>query len=221
MVRTPEQYFEDQDFEAPELSPNNGLTSAEHAFLQKYVGVENAEALGISMEELQAAAALQESYQIPLEDELRKMQRLQMIFFEVCGHVYTIPIEAVQEVIRYTTPMHLPMTPSFIAGVINLRGRITPLLHLEKLMGLSNKEKFIKIQDKFIIVCQRKGMQFGVIIDNVNNMTVVKQEEISWNVEFELGTSVECICGILDYEKKIYGILSVDKIVNYVLQSRG
>ncbi len=220
MVRTPEQYFEDQDFAAPEPVKEGNITGAEHAFLQKYVGVENAEALGISFNELEAATALQLSYQIPMEEELKTFEHLQMIFFEVCGQVYTIPIEAVQEVIRFTPPMQLPLTPDFMAGVVNLRGRVTPLLHLDQLLGYCGGNT-TKLQDKFIIVCQRKGMQFGMIIDKVRNMFIVKQKEISWNVEFEIGANVQCICGILDHDKKIFGIISTDKIVNHVLQSRG
>ncbi len=221
MVRTPEQYFQDQDFDAPELSAGQQLTSAEHAFLQKYVGVDSAKALGIEFEDMIDAQYQHAPIEPPLEEELKNFRHLQMIFFQTDGHVYTIPIEAVQEVIKYAQPMHLPMTPYFIAGVVNLRGRVTPLIYLDKLLNGFDSEAKPSYEEKFIIICQRRGMQFGMIIDKVQNMYVVSQQDISWNVEFELGASVKCICGILEFNDKIFGIISIDKIVNHVLQSRG
>ncbi len=223
MVRTPEQYFQDQNFDAPELAINTQLTSAEQAFLQKYVGIDDAKALGIDFDE---ALEIPHSSPIPdisLEEELKLQKQLQLIFFHITEHDYTIPIEAVREVIKFTQPMHLPLTPDFIAGVINLRGRVTPLVYMDKLLecSMARKAENSSLHDKFIIICQAKGMQFGLIIDKVQTMCIIKQQDISWNVETQLGASVACICGIVEHGNKIFGIISIDKIVNLVLQSRG
>ncbi len=222
MVRTPEQYFQDQDFALPDSVKSVDLTSAEQAFLFKYVGVEGAKSLGI---ELDAAcmghAGLEQMLQSgpTLVDELRHLAQLRMIFFHVCGQTYTLPLEAVREVIKFTQPMRLPLSPHYIAGVINLRGRVTPLIYLENLLSETRANE--NSTDKFIIISQRKGIQFGMIIDKIDNMFVVNQKDISWNIEMDLGSNVECICGILEHHKKIFGIISTDKIVNHVLQSRG
>ncbi len=222
MVRTPEQYFQDQDFALPDTIQSMDLTSAEQAFLFKYVGTEGAKALGF---ELDDAYTMQQGVENiirgepALEEGLKSLPQLQMVFFQVLGQTYTMPIEAVHEVVKFSPPMQLPLMPHFMAGIINLRGRVTPLIHLQNL--LSNVRATVDNAHKFIIVSQRKGIQFGMVIDKIENMFIISQKDITWNIELELGSSVECICGIIEHEKKIFGIISADKIVNHVLQSRG
>ncbi len=216
MVKTPEEYFQEQVFDLPSSQQGGSLTVAEQAFFHKYVDSAGAKSLGITPEDLNAVPVVIAD-EVPLEEELKDNPHLQMIFFYVQGQLYTVPIEAVQEVIKFTTPITLPLTPKHVAGVINLRGRVTPLLHLEQL--LCEVQKPIQA-DSFIIVCQRKGIQIGLIVDKVHNMHTIQQEQISWNVEAQIGTNIECLCGILDYNCKIFGIISIDKIVDHVLQAR-
>ncbi len=230
MVKTPEQYFQDHDFHLPgtenlrEQSPCSEdcvtLTAAEQAFLFKYVGMESAQSMGLDLQLSQQEMLALIPITPPLEEELKQYQQLQIIFFQLQDQTFTIPVEAVQEVIRYQSPMRLPMSPHFLAGIINLRGRVTPLVFMDKLLfGASNSAH--ACNEKFIIVCQRRGIQFGMIIDRIENMYIIAQKNISWNVEAEIGASIESICGILEHETKIFGIVSVDKIVNQVLQTRG
>ncbi len=230
MVKTPEQYFQEQDFQLPtqsngandvDLGQNSGgqnssFTAAEQAFLQKYVGVEGAKSMGLDLGTVSEDIYAQIPDLPPLEEELKGLPNLQIIFFKVQNQTYTLPIEAVTEAIRYEPVVRLPMTPDFVAGVINLRGRITPLLILEKIICTHARTHFTK--DSFIIICQRKGIQFGMIVDRIEDMFFVDQKHISWNVEAEIGGSVECISGIIEHEQKVFGIVSIDKIIDHVLQ---
>ncbi len=231
MVKTPEQYFQDQDFALPaggvegvlqseaainpSIEDKSSLTPAEQAFLHKYVDAGAAHALGLdigdetSQEEF--FAAMRDIP--PLEDKLKLLKTLQMIFFHVQGQLYAVPIEAVQEVVKYMQPMQLPLVPNHIAGVINLRGRVTPLLHLERILCVTCKDF---TSESFIIVSQRKGLQIGIIVDKIQTMKTIMQEQISWNVETQIGAQVDCVSGIIDYNDKIFGIISVDKIVDFM-----
>ncbi len=230
MVRTPEQYFQDQDFHLPGTEKDNGqqpqtqegvsLTAAEQAFLYKYVGLEGAQSMGLDLQLSQQDVLALIPKTPPLEEELKHLPQLQIIFFQLQDQTFTIPIEAVQEVIRYKYPMRLPLSPGFLAGIINLRGRITPLVFMDKLLCGTDATRKIS-EENFIIVCQRRGIQFGMIIDRVQNMYIIPQKSISWNVEAEIGTSIESICGVLEHDTKMFGIVSVDKIVSHVLQTRG
>ncbi len=210
MVKTPEQYLEDQDFGLPNGGEANDITAAEQSFLQKYVGVEKANELGITL----GAGSVEIPDVPPLEEELKERADLQMIFFYIQEQLYTIPIEAVQEVIKFMQPIRLPLTPDHVSGIVNLRGRVTPLIHLEQMLCTRHGE--LK-DDSFIVVCQRKGIQLGVIVDKIHTMHTVKSKDVSWNVEAQIGANSEYLCGILDYNDKIYGIVSIDKIVDYVL----
>lgn len=216
MVKTPEQYFQEQDFDLPSSSAQKNLTSAEQAFLHKYVGVEGAKAIGVHILDQQPDNTKVMS-EPPLEETLKKATLVQMIFFYVQGQLYTIPIDAVQEVIKFISPSSLPLAPDYVAGIINLRGRVTPLLYLEQLVCLKTKPDN---ENGFIIVCNRRGLQVGLIVDRIHNMYTIKQEEIIWNVESQIGANADFLCGILDYNDKIFGIVSIDSIVDQVIQAR-
>ncbi len=211
MVKTPEQYFEDQDFGLPNAGENNALTAAEQSFLKKYVGAAGASELGIEYCETGEIVIPEIP---PLEEELKEREDLQMIFFFVQEQLYTIPIEAVQEVVNFIQPMRLPLTPEYMSGIINLRGRVTPLIHMEQILCTSYGNIG---EENLIIICQRKGIQLGIIVDKIHNMHTVSASKVSWNVEAQIGASAEFLSGILDYEDKIYGIVSIDKIVDYVI----
>ncbi len=211
MVKTPEQYFQDQDFGAPNATQSDDITAAEHAFLQKYVGVDGAHELGIMLGE--GCGHIPDVP--PLEEELKDKEQLQMIFVYLQGQLYAIPIEAVQEVLNYMQPIRLPLSPDFMAGIINLRGRVTPLLHLEQMLCAEHSDI---TSDSFIVICHRKGIQVGMVVDKIQTMKTVNTSDISWNVEAQIGANAEYICGILDYDDKVFGILSIDRIVDYILQ---
>ncbi len=221
MVKTPEQYFEEQDFNLPSQGEADGIvqgsnfTAAEQAFLQKYVGVEGAKSMGLDLSGVEHDLSAHIPTIPPLEEELKHLPSLQIIFFKVQNNTFTIPIEAVTEAIRYTPIIRLPMTPDYIAGIINLRGRVTPVLILEKI--ICSKANTTFTDGNLIIICQRKGIQFGMIVDRIDDMFFVDQKHISWNVESEIGAHIECICGIIEHEQKIFGIVSIDKIINHVL----
>lgn len=215
MVKTPEDYFKEQTFELPNSRQGEDLTPAEQAFFHKYVDAEGAKALGVEAA-VDGAGKPEIVMGPPLHEELKAAESIQMIFFHVQGQLYTIPIDAVQEVIRYVTPTALPLAPRYVAGVMNLRGRVTPLLHVEQMIASTCSDKK---DDGFIIICSRHGLQVGLIVERIHNMYTVQQSQVIWNVESQIGANAEYLCGILDYNDKIYGIVSIDMIVEQVIQS--
>lgn len=216
MVKTPEEYFQEQSFDLPEARQGENLTPAEQAFLHKYVDTEGAKALGVEGAPPQGGARTTVVMGPPLHETLKAAESIQMIFFHVQGQLYTIPIDAVQEVLRYVTPTSLPLAPKYVAGVMNLRGRVTPLLHVEQMISNVRTDKK---DNGFIIICSRHGLQVGLIVERIHNMYTVQQNQVIWNVESQIGASTEYLCGILDYNDKIYGIVSIDMIVEQVIQS--
>ncbi len=219
MVKTPEEYFQAQAFDPPTGGKGENLTPAEQAFVSKYMGMEGAKAVGIEIPASTDAAVAEtvlNAPKIPLHEELKSEAVIQMVSFYLDSQVYTLPIAAVQEVIRYMPPTSLPLAPDYVAGVINLRGRVTPLLYLDQLI---TNTKRAHGEERFIIVCTRHGLQVGLIIDKVHTMYMVEQKQIIWNVESQIGANAEYLCGIVDINDRIFGIVSIDMIVDQVLQS--
>lgn len=218
MVKTPEEYFTDQRFDVSAPAQGGAMTAAEQAFIQKYVGSDCMEKLGIdpnAIADIDTAEALPD---VPLQEILAKAPSVQMIFFEVVGQVYCIPIDAVHEVIRYVPPTILPMAPRYVAGVVNLRGHVTPLIAMDRLLCDVHVPSS-QAGERFIVVCSRHGLQIGLVVEKIRNMFTINQEQLLWNVESQLGANTEYICGIIDFRNKVYGIVSIDMIVDYIIKN--
>lgn len=147
-----------------------------------------------------------------LQKTLQTQSILQLIGFSLAEQEYALPIETIQEVIRAVEPTKLPAAPAFLSGVINLRGRVTPLISLRTLLGLPVG------QDKFVVVCRHGGMQLGLQIQAVSTMHRISQDRIDWGIESMLGVQNDFIAGLIRTKnKRLIGILSLDNIVQTLL----
>jgi purine-binding chemotaxis protein CheW len=149
-----------------------------------------------------------------LDHFLRNETELQMVAFYVGDQEFTVPTVIVQEVIHYSTPVKLPVAPPFVAGVINLRGKVTPLVYLRDILEVPQK---IKREDRFIVICRYQGLQIGLIIEKVHSMYRVTQNDIDWGIEAHLGINVDYVSGLLKHDDHLIGIVAVDKIVTNIL----
>jgi len=234
MSMKPEEYLQAQPFASSPAEPATALNNAEMAFINKYVGADAARALEAQLHE--PARALQLPAQAPppqapapvetdsaeatpsepsLLERLKQAPTIQMVAFYLDAQVYLIPTMAVSEVLRYTPPVLLPMAPDYVAGVINLRGKVTPLLYLENLLTAPRKKRD---ENRFIIICSHNGLQVGLIFDKVHTMYTFNQNQIMWDVEARIGVNTEYICGIVDVNESILGVLSVGMIIDMILK---
>ena len=66
-------------------------------------------------------------------------QDVQLVIFKLANEDYGLPIQKVQEINRMVPVTKLPQTPEFMEGIINLRGRVIPVVDLRKRFGLAVK----------------------------------------------------------------------------------
>lgn len=219
MKKSPEDYFKEQDFNAAEVDKSN-FTPAEQAFMDKYLGMEGAGGLEKAVLAGAGVPAAPDLHQEmgseePLDSMLRNSELLLMVGFFIGAQEFTIPTVAVQEVIRSMPLAKLPAAPEFVAGVINLRGKVTPLIHLRDVLEVKSPRQN---EDKFIIVCRRQGLQVGMIIERVHTMYRVPQTDIDWSIEAHIGANVDFVAGLLKLQDKLVGIVSVDRVIASILK---
>ena len=99
----------------------------------------------------------------------------QMVIFRLAREEYGLPITKVQEINRLVRATRLPQTPSFLEGIINLRGRIIPVIDLRKRFGLEIAEH---TEDSRIIVVDVCGQTVGVIVDAVHEVVTLPETAI-------------------------------------------
>ena len=230
MVKTPEEYFADQCLTVPQ-AVDSTLSPAEQAFVQKYLGSDSLQDMPVQEPEQVLAGAANVAQELgsaehpsarkaeeapSLRTRLAAQDQVQMVSFYIREQVFLLPVSVIVEVLRYMPLTRLPMAPPFIAGVVNLRGKVTPLLHLDALLTTDQSMRYT--EKSFIIVCGTDDMQLGLIIDKVHTMYMVSRESISWNIEAQLGEGADFLCGLANIGERLHGIIDPELIVDKLIE---
>ncbi len=92
---------------------------------------------------------------------------LQLVVFALGNEEYGVPVGQVQEIIRMADITHVPKAASFVEGVINLRGRVIPIVDLKKLFDLPERARD---EASRIVVVEVGGQTVGMTVDNVSEV---------------------------------------------------
>jgi purine-binding chemotaxis protein CheW len=76
----------------------------------------------------------------------------------------------------------------------------------------------VQDENRFIIICSHRGLQAGLLFDKVHTMYTFTQDQLLWDVEARIGANAEYICGLVDVDNNILGIISVGMIIDKILQ---
>jgi purine-binding chemotaxis protein CheW len=101
----------------------------------------------------------------------------QLVIFTLDTEKYATPISEVREVVKGAEVTPVPGSPPFIVGVVNLRGKIIPVLDLEKLFDLQ-RETAYPSAPLLLIVEHTDGTLFGVHVDHVAKIIKVAEGAI-------------------------------------------
>lgn len=135
--------------------------------------------------------------------------------FELAPEIYGIEILKVQEIIGMMNVTRVPKLPDFIKGVINLRGKVIPVIDLRLKFSLDIAE----ITDKTcIIVVQvaRENTQtvMGLIVDEVSEVLDIKAEELEAAPTFGTAMSTDFLLGIGKVDEKVIMLINVDQVLS-------
>ena len=100
---------------------------------------------------------------------------IEVVVFKIDEEEFAFDIESVQEIIKYQKATFFPQAPSFVEGLLNLRGSVIPVISLPKKLGFNEH-----ITDKTkIIVCNVSNEKIGFIVNDVNDIMFIEDEYIS------------------------------------------
>lgn len=99
-------------------------------------------------------------------------QTEKFLIFESDGLKFGAPVNYVLEIITHHVVTRLPKVPNYVAGVINLRGQIIPIIDIRLRLGKERRE------DCYIIVLDVEGTQVGILVDAVDQMVDLSRKAI-------------------------------------------
>ena len=144
-----------------------------------------------------------------------KAEEGKYLTFNLKNENYGIPLGRVKEIIAMLPITEVPKTPDYIKGVINLRGKIIPIMDLRLKFCLEEKE--YNDRTCIIVVDILNGeakRQTGLAVDSVAEVVDIKSAEIEEMSSSENSDEDEFIIGIGKVKDKVVMLLDIDKILS-------
>lgn len=95
--------------------------------------------------------------------------------FELHGEHYAFESRYIREIVPVNHVTPLPCVPAFVAGIMNLRGRILSLLHLDRLLGLAAAGQTAMQQ---VIILSHETMEFGLLVEKISGVAQLSPAKI-------------------------------------------
>jgi purine-binding chemotaxis protein CheW len=134
---------------------------------------------------------------------------LQLVSFVVGNEEFAVPILTVQEINRMMQITRVPQSPMFVEGVINLRGRIIPVIDLRRRFGLETQDHN---SDSRIIVVEVEERTLGFVVDKVQEVLRIEQRVVEAAPDMVTSLQSEYIDGIAKLEDRLLILLNLNRL---------
>lgn len=137
---------------------------------------------------------------------------LQLVGFHLGSEEFGVDIAGVQEIVRMREITQVPRAPEFVEGVVNLRGKIIPVLDLRKRFRLPAGEE---TKNTRIVVATVAGRTVGIIVDAVSEVLRVDASAIDPTPEM-VASRIDStfLTGIAKLEGRLLIMLDLDRILS-------
>ena len=135
----------------------------------------------------------------------------QYLTFFLSERSYGVPVSSVREINRMTQITPVPRTPVFISGVMNLRGKIIPVIDLRKRFGLPANEHS---EQSRIVVVEVHGRVIGFIVDRVSEVLRINSKIVEPAPPMACSVDSDFIAGVGKLEDRLLILLDLQKLFN-------
>lgn len=141
----------------------------------------------------------------------------QYLTFLLGGEVFALGILNIKEIIQYGELTEVPMMPAFIRGVINLRGKVVPVVDLAARFGRGTTN--VARRTSIVIIemdhdDETEGQQLGVMVDAVNEVVDIAQTDIEPAPSFGAKIRPDFISGMAKREGKFIIVLNLEQVLS-------
>lgn len=137
--------------------------------------------------------------------------------FKLAAEEYGLEILKVREIIGLMDITSVPKTPSYIRGVINLRGKVIPVIDLRQKFGM---DAIDDTEETCIVVMEVKindrSVMTGIVVDSVSEVLDIEEDQIGDSPEFGAGVETDFILGIGKIKDEVKILLDIDKVLGAV-----
>jgi purine-binding chemotaxis protein CheW len=145
------------------------------------------------------------------------MSYVQYVVFSLGKEEYGIEISFAQEIIRIPQQItKMPNMPSYIEGVVNLRGKVITVIDLKKRLGFEQTERS---NDSRLLILNLENMLLGTIVDDVSEVIKIDDQSIE-KLSFEIsGIDSNSVKGIGKIDERLILLLDATKMKTEIFQN--
>lgn len=138
----------------------------------------------------------------------------QFLTFTLRAETFAVPVAQVREILDAVPLTRVPQMPAFVAGVINLRGRVVPVIDLRLRFGFAGAEA---TRDTCIIILEIMNdgtlMEFGTLVDGVQEVLTLAADQIDPPPRLGLGMSGDLLAGLGKQGGRFIIILRPERLI--------
>ena len=143
-----------------------------------------------------------------LETAVNEVEEKQLVVFDLAEETYGVDIGSVREIIRIQEITKVPRTPNYVEGVINLRGKVIPVIDLRKKFGFSKAEN---TKDTRNVVVDIGGDDIGVVVDAVTEVLRLSSDAVEPPSGVITTADSDYLLGIAKLENRLVILLDLQK----------
>ena len=150
---------------------------------------------------------------VPVQKGESQHELIQLVSFNLGSEEYAVEVLKVREIIRMTSITHIPNTPASIEGIINLRGKVIPIVSLRSRFNMMESEND---QHTRIMVMDIEGKMMGFIVDGVSEVIRISSSVIQPPPSMVSGgMDQEFICGVIQHADQLLLMLQMDRMFSH------
>src|SRR5919108_2722921 len=134
----------------------------------------------------------------------------QLVVFQLGAELYGCEISRVHEIIRLQSVTKVPRAPAFVEGVINLRGKVIPVVDLRRRFGLPTADH---TRASRIVVVELGDQVVGIIVDGVSEVQRVNTATVEPPSPVVAGIDSEYLHGIAKLTDRLVILLDLDRVL--------
>jgi purine-binding chemotaxis protein CheW len=134
-----------------------------------------------------------------------------LVTFMMGKEKFGIEILTVQEIVREVRVTRVPKAPDFVEGVINLRGRVIPIVDLRKRFDI----KFTPSESTRVVIIALKNITVGLVVDGVDKVMDIDHSAIDDTPSIVFGIDSGFITGVAKVNDELIMILDLNKVFSF------
>jgi purine-binding chemotaxis protein CheW len=134
----------------------------------------------------------------------------ELIAFRIGEQEFCVEVMSVREIRGWTPATPVPQAPSFVRGIINLRGVLLPIVDLAARLGYPSAEPTAR---SVIMVAEVGDQDIGLLVDGVSDIFTVEEDQIQPTPDVASDQARTYVRGVISIDKRMVSVIATENII--------